>query len=188
MARCIQSIAVPFDNLIAQSCNHPRIPPALLQFHTRLVVVPDVRMALRLIHQQLHASAVKLGKVIQTRDKDPTLGASTSARRRLIQHGLHARLCTHTTGHLALQTKASCIDLVPKLQTTLCLHAERLGRPDKKRQSEGGLVAELAFGTLRPPPKAAKEAGSNGALRLEPTALACAPMLVRAFQGPNKPC
>ena len=120
--------------------------------------------------------------------KTQLIGASTNARRRLIQHGLHARLCTHTAGHLALQTKASCIDLVPKLHTTLCLHAERLGRPDQKRQSEGGLVAELAFGTLRPPPKAAKEAGSSGALRLEPTALACAPMLVRALQSPNKQC
>ena len=54
----------------------------------------------------------------------------------------------------------------PKADWWRNLHAERSGR----RQ------------------KAAKEACSSGALRLEPTALACAPMLVRAFQSPNKQC
>ena len=158
MARCIQSIAVPFDNLIAQICNHPSIPLALLQFHTRLVVVPDVRMALRLIHQQLHASAVKLGEVAKTRDKHPTLGASTSDRREA-DPTLPPYPSLHSHDGSSLHFKpnlpvfivcqsyippSDCLrnasggqirNASPKADWWRSLHSERSGRRQKRRRS-----------------------------------------------------
>ena len=188
MARCIQSIAVPFDNLIAQSCNHPRIPPALLQFHTRLVVVPDVRMALRLIHQQLHASAVKLGEVAKTRDKHPTLGASTSDRREADPTlppypSLHSHDGSSCTSNQIFLYSSCAKATYHPLIACGTPRAARSETPVRRRTGGGAC--------LRNAPAAAKSgegAGSSGALSLESTTLACAPLIVRALQSPNKRC